>query len=331
MTRVVRFHETGGPEVLKVEDIAVRAPGEGELRVRVEAIGLNRAEAMFRAGAYLEAPVFPATNGYEASAIVAELGPGVSGFKVGDAVSVIPAFPLTKYGVYADEAIVPVHAVFQRPAGLSAVEASTVWMAYLTVYGALIDIAKVQKGDAVVITAASSSVGIAAIQTVNHLGAISIAATRTRAKAEDLKKQGAQHVVVTDEEDLAARVMEITGGKGARVTFDPAAGPMLTKLAEAAAPMGIIIEYGALSRDPSPFPLFPVLAKGLTLRGYTLFEFLPVREKVEAAAKFIYGGFASGAFKPLVAKVFELGDIVEAHRYLEGNTQLGKVVVTAKG
>lgn len=331
MTRVVRFHETGGPEVLKVEDIAVRAPGEGEVRVRVEAIGLNRAEAMFRSGMYLEAPVFPSTNGYEASAIVAEPGPGVSGFKAGDEVSVIPAFPLTKYGVYADEAIVPVHAVFKRPAGLSAIEAATVWMAYLTVYGALVDIAQMRKGDAVIITAASSSVGIAAIQSVNHLGGISIAATRTRAKADELKKQGAQHVIVTDEEDLAARVMEMTGGKGARVAFDPAAGPMIVKLAEAMAPGGMIIEYGALSPEPTPFPLFPVLAKGLSIRGYTLFEFLPVREKVEAAAKFIYGGFASGAFKPLVSKVFELGDIVEAHRYLEGNTQLGKVVVTAKG
>lgn len=331
MTRVVRFHEIGGPEVLKVEDITVRAPAEGEIRVRVEAIGLNRAEAMFRSGMYLETPVFPATNGYEASAIVAELGPDVTGFNIGEEVSVIPAFPLTKYGVYADEAVVPVHAVFKRPAGLTAVESATVWMAYLTVYGALVDIANVQKGDAVVITAASSSVGIAAIQTVNHLGGISIAATRTRAKAADLKKQGAQHVIVTDEEDLAARVMDITGGKGARVTFDPAAGPMLMKLAEAAAPGGIIIEYGALSTEPAPYPLFASIGKGLTIRGYTLFEFLPVRAKAEAAAAFIYDGFAKGAFKPLVSKVFELADIVEAHRYLEGNTQLGKVVVTAKG
>ena len=331
MTRVVRFHQTGGPEVLKIEDLAVRAPAEGEMRVRVEAIGLNRAESMYRAGMYLEVPPSPSTNGYEASAIVAELGPGVTGFKPGDIVSVIPAFSLTKYGVYADEAIVPVHAVFKRPAGLSAIESAAVWMAYLTVYGGLADIAHTGKGDAVIITAASSSVGIAAIQAVNHLGGVSIAATRTRAKAEALKKQGAQHVVVTDEQDLAAEVMRITGGKGARVAFDPAAGPMLVKLAEAMSPGGMIIEYGALSPEPTPFPLFPVLAKGLSIRGYTLFEFLPFREKVEAAATFIYGGFASGAFKPVVAKVFELGDIVEAHRYLESNAQMGKVVVTAKG
>jgi NADPH:quinone reductase-like Zn-dependent oxidoreductase len=331
LTRVVRFHRLGGPEVLEIEDIALAAPKEGELRVRIEAIGLNRAEAMYRSGAYLETPPTPSTNGYEASAVVAELGPGVTGFKPGDPVSVIPAFSLTKYGVYGDEAIVPVHAVFKRPAGLSAIESAAVWMAYLTVYGALVDIANVRKGDAVIITAASSSVGIASIQSVNHLGGVSIAATRTRAKAEELKRQGAQHVVVTDEEDLAVEVMRITGGKGARVAFDPAAGPMIVKLAEAMAPLGIIIEYGALSSDPTQFPLFPVLAKGLSIRGYTLFEFLPVAAKVEAAAAFIYEGFAKGAFKPVVAKVFELGDIVEAHRYLESNAQMGKVVVTAKG
>ncbi len=331
MTRVVRFHEIGGPEVLKIEDVTLPSPKDGEVRVRIEAIGLNRAESMFRSGMYLEQPVFPSTNGYEASAIVAALGPGVTGMSVGDAVSVIPAFSLTQYGVYGDEAIVPVHAVFKRPAGLSAIDATTIWMAYLTVYGALVDIANVQKSDAVIITAASSSVGIAAIQAVNFLGGVSIAATRTRAKAQALKDHGAQHVVVTDEEDLSAEVMRITGGKGARVAFDPAAGPMIVKLAEAASTGGIIIEYGALSSEPTPFPLFPALAKQLTVRGYTLFEFLPVREKVEAAAAFIYTGFASGAFKPVVAKVFKLEDIVEAHRYLESNAQLGKVVVTAKG
>jgi NADPH:quinone reductase-like Zn-dependent oxidoreductase len=125
--------------------------------------------------------------------------------------------------------------------------------------------------------------------------------------------------------------MRITGGSGARVAFDPAAGPMIVKLAEAAAPGGIIIEYGALSTEPTPFPQFPVLAKGLSMRGYTLFEFVPIPEKLRAAAEFIYKGFASGAFKPVIAKVFKLEDIVEAHRYLESNAQLGKVVVTAKG
>ena len=110
MSRVVRFHRLGGPEVLEIEDIPDRALKEGELRVRIEAIGLNRAEQMYRAGVYLQTPVLPSLNGCEASAIVMELGPGVSGFSVGEPISVIPNFSLNDYGVYAEVAVVPAYA-----------------------------------------------------------------------------------------------------------------------------------------------------------------------------------------------------------------------------
>ncbi|WP_198162093.1 alcohol dehydrogenase catalytic domain-containing protein [Sphingomonas sp. TDK1] len=134
---------------------------------------------MFRSGAYLEPANLPARLGYEASAIVEALGPGVNSFKPGDAVSVIPAFSMNKYGVYAEEAIVPASAVVKRHMGESAVTSAAVWMAYLTAYGALIDIGKLAEGEAVIITAASSSVGLAAIQIANSVGAIPIALTRT--------------------------------------------------------------------------------------------------------------------------------------------------------
>jgi NADPH:quinone reductase-like Zn-dependent oxidoreductase len=176
MARAVRFHRAGGPEVMQFENLEVGAPGQGEMRVRVEAIGLNRAEAMFRSSAYLEPPKLPARLGYEASAVVEALGPGVNGFRPGDPVSVIPAFSMNNYGVYADEAIVPASAVVKRPAGMSAVDAVAVWMAYLTAWGALIDIGKLGKDEAVVITAASSSVGLAAIQIALSVGGWAAAA-----------------------------------------------------------------------------------------------------------------------------------------------------------
>ncbi|MEQ1717967.1 MAG: zinc-dependent alcohol dehydrogenase family protein [Hyphomicrobium sp.] len=331
MTRVVRFSRLGGPEVLEIEDIAVAAPKEGEMRVRIEAIGLNRAEEMFRSGTYLETPVFPSTNGYEASAIVAELGPGVTGFSLGEAVSVMPAFSLNQYGVYADEAIVPLYSVVKRPKGLTAIEAAGVWMAYITAYGALIDIAKLNKGDAVIIPAASSSVGLAAIQIANSAGAISIATTRTSAKAAALKAAGAAHVIATEEQDLVAEVKAITGGTGARVVFDPVGGPFVDKLAEAMSPHGILFIYGLLSLAPTPFPLFPALQKALSVRGYTLFEIMQDTVRRDAAIGFITRGLESGDLKPVIAKVFKLEEIVAAHRYLESNQQFGKIVVTAKG
>ena len=142
MARVVRFHETGGPEVLRIEELEVPPPGEGEVQIRIHALGLNRAESMFRSGQYLEDPTLPARLGYEAAGTVAAIGPGVEGFQVGDAVSTIPSFSLNDHGVYGDLANVPAHAVVHHPASLSWVEAAAVWMQYLTAYGALIEAAR---------------------------------------------------------------------------------------------------------------------------------------------------------------------------------------------
>ena len=328
MSRVVRFHRLGGPEVLEIEDLPDRALKKGELRVRIEAIGLNRAEQMFRAGVYLQTPVLPSLNGCEASAIVMELGPGVSGYNVGEPISVIPNFSLNDYGVYAEVAVVPAYAVVKRPKGLTAVDAAAVWMAYITAYGALLDIAKIGKGDAVVITAASSSVGLAAIQIVNSAGAISIATTRTSAKAAALKAAGAAHVVATEEQDLVGTINKITNGKGARIVFDPIGGQGVDKLAQAMSPGGTLFIYGALSLEPTIFPVAPAFMKGLSLRGYTLFEILADTARREAAIAFVTRGLEAGTLKPVIAKTFPFNQIVEAHRYLESNAQFGKIVVT---
>ena len=330
MTRVVRFHRTGGPEVMQFDDLPVGDPGRGEMRVRVEAIGLNRAEAMFRSGAYLERPRLPARLGYEASATVEALGEGVNGFAPGDAVSVIPAFSMNDYGVYADAAIVPAYGVVQRPNGASPIEAAAVWMAYLTAWGALIDIGKLGQGEAVIIPAASSSVGLAAIQVANSVGAISIATTRMRVKAAALQAAGAAHVIVTSEQDVVAEVNEATGGKGARLAFDPVGGPQVEKLAEAMSSHGILFVYGALAILPTPFPVIAAMQKALTLRGYTLFEYVQDKERLARASAFIEDGLAGGRLKPVIAKAFTLDEIVDAHRYMESNEQFGKIVVTVR-
>lgn len=328
MSKVVRFHRIGGAEELKIEERSVAAPGAGELRVRVEAIGLNRAEVMFRSGAYLEQPALPAGIGYEASAVVEALGDGVQGFTVGQSVNVIPAFSMNQYSVCAEQAIVPAYSVVPRPAGLDAVTAAGVWMAYVTAYGALVDLGRMTRGDAVIITAASSSVGLAAIQMVGAAGAVSIAVTRTRAKAEALRAAGAQHVVVTDEQPLAETVMQITGGKGARLVFDPVAGPGLEALAAAMAPGGMAYVYGALDGGATPFPLFASLQKGLSFRGYTLFEVMADAPRLQRAKDYVLQGLAAGQFKPVIAKTFPLEQIIDAYRYMESNQQIGKIVVT---
>jgi len=328
MARIVRFDKTGGPEVLKIVEEDVRPPGRGEVRIAVKALGLNRAESMFRSGQYIEDPKLPARLGYEAAGMIQAIGEGVEGFKVGDAVSTIPAFSQNDYGVYGDTAIVPAFAVAKHPASLSWTEAAAIWMQYATAYGALIDIAKLKTGDTLLIPAASSSVGIAAIQMARMVGATSVALTRRSNKRSALRELGAAHVVATEEQDLVQEVLKLTDGKGARVVFDPVGGPTLSKLTGAMAEHGLLLLYGALSTEPTPLPLFDVLGKTLTIRGYLLFEISRDPQRLEQAKRFIVDGLASGKLKPIVAKTFRLEEIVDAHRYLESNAQIGKIVVT---
>ncbi len=326
--KIVRFHKTGPAEVLQFDELPLPEPGQGEVRLRVKALGLNRAEVMFRNGQYLEAPILPAKNGYEAAGIIEAVGAGVDAQWMGKIVSTVPGtFTLNQYGVYGEVAVVPLNAVAAYPPKLSYEEWASIWMQYLTAYGALIWLGHVAKGDFVLITAASSSVGVAAIEIVKVEGATSIAVTRTAAKKAALLEKGADHVIVTDEEDLVARVHEITSGKGARIVFDPVGGKILESLAAAAAPKGIIFEYGALATEPTPYPLFTALSKFLTIRAYTLFE-LTNDAVFPDAKQYIFEHLASGAFKPLIDKTFPFSEIVQAHRYMESNAQMGKIVVT---
>jgi NADPH:quinone reductase-like Zn-dependent oxidoreductase len=270
MTRVVRFHELGGPEVLRIEDVEVPGPGRGEVQIRVKALGLNRAEVLLRRGTYIEEAPLPSGLGLEAAGIVEAVGEGVDGFAPGDAVSVVPPPSMVRWPAYGKLATVPARLVVRHPASLSWEAAAASWMQYVTAYGALVDIAGLRKDDVVVIPAASSSVGLAAIQIAGMVGARSIAITRTSAKRERLLEAGATHVIASAEEDLAARLKEIAGPDGVRVVFDPVGGPAVEPLTAAMARGGILIVYGALSTQPTPFPQFTVLAKSLTLRGYVI-------------------------------------------------------------
>lgn len=328
MARVVRFHQHGGPEVLRIEDIDLPPPGPGEVQIRVKALGLNRAEALLRAGSYIETPPLPSGLGLEAAGVVEATGEGVSYLAPGDAVSVIPPQSMVRWPAYGDVVAYPAGLIVKHPPSLDWQTAAAVWMQYLTAYGALIDIARLSSGDAVVITAASSSVGLAAIQIANKIGATAIAVTRTSAKKQALLDAGAAHVIVLAEEDPAARLNEIAGPQGVRVVLDAIGGPIFEPLTAAMSKGGILIEYGGLSPEPTPFPLAAVLGKTLTLRGYLVHEITGDPEKLENAKAFILEGLETGALKPIIDRTFAFDQIVEAHRYLESNEQFGKIVVT---
>src|SRR5499425_137933 len=327
MARIVRIHEYGDPSVLKIEDIEVPPPASGEVQIEVKSFGLNRAEVMFRTHAYVHEAHFPSRLGYEAAGIVKAIGSDVSGFTTGDVVSLVPPPDIARWGTYGEVANVPARNLVKHPENISFEEAAASWMQYVTAWGALVEQAKLTQGDFVIVTAASSSVGIAAFQAARAVGATVIATTRTRAKRQALIDHGADHVVVTDEENLVARVMEITRGVGARVVFDPVGGPSFIPLTDSMARGGILLEYGALSTEPTPFPLLTVLGKSLTLKGYLNGEITNDDAALERAKAFVTRGLASGQLKPVIARTFPFEQIQEAMRFLESNAQIGKVVV----
>lgn len=328
MTRIVRIHRLGGPEVLEIEDLDLPQPGPGEVRIKVEAVGLNRAEAMYRAGRYPQQPQLPSLIGYEGTGVIEQLGEGVVDFSVGDRVCVLPMIHQGLYGIWGEAAIVPTRILLPAPDFLTSAQAASIWMQYMTAFG-IIEVADIGIGDAVIIRAASSSVGIAAIQLANWAGATSIACTRTSDKVVALKAQGAAHVVATEEEDLVERVMEITGGKGAKCAFDPVGGPYVDTLARSLEERGVLMIYGGLSEQPTPYAHWPCAFKGLSMRGWVASEIWNHPHRFKAAQDRILTGLRNGNLKPVIAKEFKgLDSLAQANAYLESNQQVGKVVVT---
>ena len=328
MPRTIKFSKAGGPEVLEFIDEQVAAPAPHEVRIKVKAIGLNRADVMWRSDAYIEPVKFPAGLGYEVAGIIDAVGKDVTGLAVGDAVSTIPAFSMNKYSAYGEVVLMPDYVVVKHPKSLSFIEAASIWMMFTTAYGALILDAQITKGDFVIIPAASSSVGLAAIRLVNYAGATPIAFTRTSAKRDRLLEAGATHVIATEEVDMLQEVMRITDGKGARVIFDPVGGPNFPKLIAALAHQGIAYLYGLLSEGETPIPILQLLRKLPTIKVYSLSYVVADEGRRKAAVDYILKGLDSGALKPVIDRIFKFDEMVEVHRYLEGNSQFGKIVVT---
>lgn len=323
MSRVVVFDEAGPPEVLRIVDQAPTGPAAGEVQIKVEAIGLNRLDQLIRAGHSPRPIRFPrARLGIEGTGTIHAIGADVTGKAVGDAVIITAVPDMDVNGTYAEYVTVPASRVIARPAGLEATDAAAVWVAYSTAYGALVEKAKLQPGQHVLITAASSAVGLAAIQIANYIGAIPLAVTRSTAKKAALLAAGAADVIATDHDDL----LEVTrrhAGTGVDVIFDCVMGPGLADLTKAAKFSGTLVAVGWL--DPRP-PTFPMGA--LTIHRYMSFEHTLDPVVVHRMAAFLAAGLRVGALRPRIDKVFRFDDVVAAHRYLEQGDHVGKIVVT---
>ncbi|MGW7072524.1 zinc-dependent alcohol dehydrogenase family protein [Streptomyces sp. NPDC054855] len=328
-TPTVLFDRIGGPEVLGIHDVELAAPGPGEVLVRVEALGLNRAEALFRSGGYYYQPALPGSRlGYEAAGVIERTGEGVSEFAVGDTVFTGPGIEMSAQGVYAERVVLPESAVVPRPAEVDAITGAAAWLTYTTAYGGLVETGGLRPGDHVLITGASSGVGTAAIQVARRLGAIPIATTRTETKRQQLLDLGAADVIVTggkDTEDVVKEARQATRGHGVELIFDAIGGPGFRTLAQALIPEGgTVVAYGWL--DPRPAEL-PWMA-GLKIHFYANSTLTTTPEGRRRSTAFLNQGLRDGTLRPQVAEVFDgLDRIQDAHRLMESNTHIGKIVV----
>jgi NADPH:quinone reductase-like Zn-dependent oxidoreductase len=328
MSRSVRIHQFGDADVLRIEEVEVGEPGPGEVRLRVHAIGLNRTEVTLRSGRSPIKPALPSLMGFEAAGVVEALGPDVTHVSIGDRVALAPAYGAAQYGLYGEVSLAPARSLAPIPDGVSFVEAAATWVAYGTAWGGLVSIGALAAGQTVMISAASSSVGVGAIQIANRLGARPIALTRTSAKASVLLDHGAAAVIATAEQDIVEEVKRLTGGVGANLVFDPVGGPQFATLAKTAAAGATLVLYGALDTQPTVVPPFDIFARDLTIRGLSLPALARDDAKLAALKSFVGAGLAEGALRPTIARTFNFDQIADAHRFIEAGDQVGKIVVT---
>ena len=328
MTRSVRIHEFGGPEVLRIEDVPVADPGGGEVRLRVQAIGLNRTEITLRSGRSPIKPPLPTGLGFEAAGVIDAVGPDVRDFQVGERVALVPAYGAAQYPLYGEFSLAPARSLVHIPPSLNFVQAAAVWAAFATAWCGLVVVGRLRPGQSVVVPAASSGVGLAAIQVANRLGARAIAMTRDTGKVEPLRAAGAAAVVVSAGEGIVDRIKHVTGGRGADLVFDPVGGPAFANLARGVANGGTLVLYGALASEPTEIPPFDIFARDLTVRGLALSAYMRDDRTMRDMRAFVEPGLVDGSLRPTIAKVFPFERIADAHRFVEAGEQIGKVVVT---
>jgi NADPH:quinone reductase-like Zn-dependent oxidoreductase len=326
MSKSIFFYQPGAADVQRIEDVAVPQPGPHDVQIRVQAIGLNRSDLIYRRGDHPTRPPSPSSNGAEAAGVVVSVGAGVHGFVVGDDVTVVPHMDPLR-GTYGELINVAASRVMKAAPGLSSLENAAFWASYLTAYGGLIQIGQLAAGEFVIIPAASSSVGLAAIQIAKAVGARAIALTRDPGKIERLLQAGADAAFLTGGEHLSKQLDECMSGRGARVVFDPVGGSGTAVLAQALCKYGTYVIYGVMSGEATQFPIAAAFENLLTMTVFRL-DFVNRPEEFAHAKHFLDAHLSSGALKPAIDRVFPFADVIEAHLYMESNRHFGKIVLT---
>jgi len=325
--KAVVFESLGGPEVLQIQERDKDTPGEGEVLIRVASAGLNRADVLFQIGRYYKKPVLPSRTGKEAAGVVEAVGPGVS-LQVGDRVAILPSvMHESQQGGFAEYVVAPENVVIKNPDSVPDELAGGIWMQYLTAWAGLNHTVKVQPGQHVVITAASSSVGIAAIQLVNMAGGIPIATTTSAGKVDRLAEQGATHVIDVASENYVERVAEITGGQGVDVVFDAVAGAMMSDHIQVCRRGGWILVYGVLDTTPMDISAGVMIGKAVYIQGHSIRALYDDPPALQSAVEGVNRGLDERQLKLIIDRQFPLSETRAAMEYMLSNQQFGKIVV----
>jgi NADPH2:quinone reductase len=327
--RAIVIGRPGGPEVLELRDLKAPHPSRGEVRVRVHAAGVNRADLLQRMGSYPAPPDVLAdvadVPGLEFAGTVDALGESVVGWAVGDRV-----FGLTGGGAYAEFLVVHARALAKMPDGLSFQDAAAVPEAFITAYDAMITQAGLAAGETVLVHAVASGVGTAAVQIARAIGARSIGTSRTEAKLSRVRELGMNEGVVAEGGRFADEVLCASGGRGVDVTLELVGGDYLSEDLRCAALRARIVLVGLLSGARAEIDLGLFLRKRISLIG-TMLRSRPLEEKIDVMQRFarhIVPLFASGLLVPVVERVLPLDQAAEAHAYMAGGEGLGKIVLT---
>ncbi|RAI44317.1 quinone oxidoreductase family protein [Rhodoplanes roseus] len=323
MVAAVRVHKVGGPEVLTYEDVDVPAPGPGQIRIKQAACGINFIDTYFRQGMYPSPVGLPFIAGNEGSGTVTEVGPDVTGFKVGDRIAYV--VPL---GAYAAERLLPAARALKVPDGVDLAEAGGMMLKGMTVCYLLRRTFKVAKGNTILIHAAAGGVGQIACQWAHHLGATVIGTVGTKEKGELAKANGCDHVVYYQEEDFVARVKEITGGALCDVVYDGVGKTTFPASLDCIRPLGLFVSFGSASGQIDAFNINILQAKGsLFATRPTLNHYAASRADLEGLANELFEVVRSGAVKIPVQKSYALKDARQAHIDLESRATTGSSIL----
>ena len=320
--KAIRIERTGGPEVMQLVDVDLPPPGPGEVRIRHTAIGLNFIDTYHRGGLY---PVkLPSDLGLEAAGVVEETGEGVTNVKRGDRV----AYGNGPLGAYSQARNAPANRVSKLPDGISDETAAAMMLKGMTVRYLLRETYKVSPGDTILFHAAAGGVGLIACQWAKSLGATVIGTAGSKDKAELARAHGCDHVILYKDEDVPAKVRELTGGKGVPVVYDGVGKDTLMVSLDSLRPRGLLVSFGNASGPVDKFDVGLLASKGsLYITRPTLGSYVASDADLQANAKDLFGVVASGKVKIEVNQTYPLSDVVQAHRDLASRKTTGSTIL----